>query len=176
MGTVWRKRWDSSRRSRVSGVSKANGTLHYFEFPSLESKGNKHKTKIDGIRPECNEGKWRGAKRLGVLHYFALPSLERKAGDAKEVQKKGQREACPFCLRDSVRACANGGRDGIRTHVPPIGDNRISSAGRYNHFDTLPYHRRNYRTPTRRNCQVGAYILLQRVRLPRRGECVTMYI
>ena len=32
-----------------------------------------------------------------------------------------------------------GGRDGIRTHVPLEGDNRISSAGRYNHFDTLPY-------------------------------------
>ena len=31
-----------------------------------------------------------------------------------------------------------GGRDGIRTHVPLEGDNRISSAGRYNHFDTLP--------------------------------------
>lgn len=34
--------------------------------------------------------------------------------------------------------CSTGGRDGIRTHVPLEGDNRISSAGRYNHFDTLP--------------------------------------
>ena len=31
-----------------------------------------------------------------------------------------------------------GGSGGIRTHVPGT-DNRISSAARYDHFDTLPY-------------------------------------
>jgi hypothetical protein len=32
-----------------------------------------------------------------------------------------------------------GGSGGIRTHVPGT-DNRISSAARYDHFDTLPYY------------------------------------
>ena len=31
-----------------------------------------------------------------------------------------------------------GGEDEIRTHVPGITDNRISSAARYDHFDTSP--------------------------------------
>ena len=30
-----------------------------------------------------------------------------------------------------------GGKNGIRTHVPET-DNRISSAARYDHFDTFP--------------------------------------
>ena len=47
-----------------------------------------------------------------------------------------------------------GGRDGIRTHVPLEGDNRISSAGRYNHFDTLPYNCLFYVTLLWEHCQI----------------------
>ena len=69
------------------------------------------------------------AEKMGYISAFATMAKPNRWVQIDHLAKQKNTPKGVSCF---------GGKDGIRTHVPGITDNCISSAARYDHFDTFP--------------------------------------